>query len=82
MKEFTTTVTQKGQVTIPKKMRDALGIEKYGMVKVIKKRNYIKLKPITDIVEMAGFLDKYIKKNKGVDPLKAREYMETHYKRV
>ncbi len=33
-----------------------------------------------DIVDLAGTLKP--KKNIRVDPLKAREYMETHYKRV
>ena len=33
-----------------------------------------------DIMDLSGSLKP--KKNKGVDPLKAREYMETHYERV
>lgn len=76
------TVTQKGQVTIPKEFRDALGIEKYGSVQIIKEGSTLKIIPLKDIVEMSGFLSNKVRKNKGVDPVKAREYMESHYKRV
>ncbi|NCT55958.1 AbrB/MazE/SpoVT family DNA-binding domain-containing protein [bacterium] len=76
------TVTQKGQITIPKEFRDALGIEKYGKVSISCIDKALRISPTTDFLELGGTLNKYAKKNKGVDPLKARKYMESHYKRV
>ncbi len=76
------TVTQKGQVTIPKKLRDAFKIKTRGKVRVEYARGYIKLYPdnVPDILDLAGKLVPRV--NKGVDPVKAREYMETHYRRA
>lgn len=78
--EFITTVTQKGQVTIPKKMRDDLGIKNNNKVKVEKKEGYLKITPTFDLLDIAGTIKP--RKNAGIDPVKAREYMETHYERV
>lgn len=75
------TVTQKGQITIPKEFRDALGIEKYGQVSLTREGNVIKLSNLKDLSEMAGFLSNRKYKNKGIDPVKARDYMSKNYKR-
>lgn len=72
------TVTQKGQVTLPVHMRSVLGIKPYSTVKVTFAKKAIQIEPVVDILDLAGF----IKAPKGVDALKAREYMQTHYKRV
>jgi AbrB family looped-hinge helix DNA binding protein len=77
MQTSTATVTQKGQVTIPVEMRNILGIKPYSKVLVSLSNKAVKLEPTLDIMDYAGF----IKAPKGMDALKAREYMQTHYKR-
>jgi len=72
------TVTQKGQVTLPKALRDKFGIKAQKRVQITAGKEYIKIKPVLDIVDLAG---KY-KAPKGKNALKAREYMEKHYERV
>lgn len=74
-----TTVTQKGQVTLPKQLRDLVGIDKYDKVIVEAGKNHIKIKPTFDLLDIAGTFNP--RKNKGKSVLKAREYMEKHYKR-
>lgn len=50
------TVTQKGQITIPKAFREILGIEKRGKVnlRVNKRKGVIEIEPTLDLVDMAG----------------------------
>jgi len=74
------TVTQKGQVTIPVAMRRKLGLKTNGRVRFELKKQKIVLEPVLDLLDVAGTFK--VGKNKGVDPVKAREYMEKHYKRV
>ena len=75
--QIITTVTQKGQVTLPKKMREILGINEYDKVFVEAGKDHIKIKPAEDILDLIG---KFKIKNKK-PLLKAREQMEKHYKR-
>lgn len=75
-----TTVTQKGQITLPKQFRKKLGIDKYDKVAITASKNHIKIKPTFDILDIAGTF--HPRKNKHRSALEAREYMETHYKRV
>ncbi|MBI2641003.1 AbrB/MazE/SpoVT family DNA-binding domain-containing protein [Candidatus Roizmanbacteria bacterium] len=75
--QFTTTVTQKGQVTLPKKMRESLNIHEYDKVFVEAGKDHIKIKPAEDILDLAGKFHKKMRKS----ILKAREYMEKNYKR-
>lgn len=72
------TVTQKGQITIPIEARKILGIKPYSRVIVSVSQKALKVEPTVDILDLAGF----IKAPKGMNALKAREYMQTHYKRV
>lgn len=72
------TVTQKGQITIPIQARKILGIKPYSRVLVSISKKAVKVEPTVDILDMAGF----IKAPKGMNALKAREYMQTHYKRI
>jgi AbrB family looped-hinge helix DNA binding protein len=74
-----TTVTQKGQVTLPKQLREAAGISLYGKVFVEADAGQITIKPGTDIFDLAGTFKP--KKNKNKSVLQARSYMEKHYKR-
>ena len=75
-----TTITQKWQMTIPKKIRDLIGLSEPGdfLLEVVdKKEKLIKIKEKLDILDLAGSL-KPLKK-KGI--LEAREEMEKSYKR-
>ena len=72
------TVTQKGQVTIPFGFRKLLGIKPYSKVLISVSEKSVKLEPTFDILDFAPIG----KAPKGMTALKAREHMQTHYKRV
>ncbi len=76
--QFITTVTQKGQVTLPLALRQAVNIDIYDKVTVSAGNGHIKVKPTFDILDIAG---KY-KAKKGQSALKARALMEKHYSRI
>lgn len=78
MQVITTTVTQKGQVTIPKAIRDIVGITLNGRVKVTADEDRVVLIPQKSFLDMVPLMDA----PSGKDALKAREYMAKHYKRV
>jgi len=73
-----TTVTQKGQITLPKALRELVNIDVYDKVIVKLGKGFLKIEPTEDILDIAG---KY-KAKKGQSALKARELMEKEYKRV
>ena len=73
-----TTVTQKGQITLPKVLRELVDISKYDTVRISLKKGYLRVEPVEDILDIAG---KYRAK-KGQSALKARALMEKQYKRV
>ncbi len=75
---YTATVTQKGQVTLPKKLRDKLKIKAYHKVTIKEGKNHLKIYPSADILDFAG----KFKAPTGMTALKAREYMENHYERA
>ena len=77
---YLSTVTQKGQVTIPVYFRRRLGLKTNSRVSFVESKGRILVEREPDLVDLAGTLKP--KKNIGVDPLKAREYMETHYERI
>ena len=72
-----TTVTQKGQITVPKAMRDRLGIKAYGSVVIDADKDHIKVKPVQDVVDLAGSFKTKVTKS----PLAARAQMERSYER-
>ena len=77
---YQTTITKKGQITIPKEIREILKLEegkKLG-VELERKKQEIKIKPIPDILDLAGTF----KPKKRINVLKAREVMERKYERV
>lgn len=76
--QFITTVTQKGQITLSKKIREIFGIDQYDKVLVEVDKNSIKIKPIDDVLDLAGKFKRKMKK----PILKGREAMEKNYKRV
>lgn len=77
---YQTTITKKGQVTIPKEIRDVLRLTKNKklIVDFERRKGEIRIKPSYDFLEVA----KGIKVKKKIDVVKAREYMEKHYERV
>jgi AbrB family looped-hinge helix DNA binding protein len=73
-----TTITQKGQVTIPMVMRKALGWSVYDRVQVRMRDGGAIIEPVPDLMNMAGS----IRPVKGKSALKARAWMEKNYKRA
>lgn len=73
-----TTVTQKGQITLPKKLRDKFKIAPYDRVIVSANRRSIKVSPTRDILDLAGTFRAPIGKN----ALMARKAMEKQYRRI
>lgn len=76
--EKLTTVTQKGQLTIPVEFRRKYKIEEYGKVLVKDAKDHLKIIPTRDILELAGSFK--VRGKKTV--LKARDYLEKNYRRV
>ena len=77
MQVLTTTVTQKGQVTLPKKIRDKLGIFPNSRVVVSASNDSIRIKSVgSDISKLAGTF-KISKGAPGI--LEARKLMEKNY---
>lgn len=77
---YSTTITEKGQITIPKPIREVLNLERGDklFVEVKEKARKIEIKAPEDFLEFA----KKIRVKRKVDPVKAREYMEAHYERA
>lgn len=75
---YHTTVTKKGQITIPKVFRDRLGLDRIRRVTVeMKSTGDLRIKPAPDFLEVA----RKIKVRRKLDPVKAREFMEKNYER-
>ncbi|HLD04035.1 MAG TPA: AbrB/MazE/SpoVT family DNA-binding domain-containing protein [Candidatus Dojkabacteria bacterium] len=75
MLQVLTTITQKGQVTLPKKFRDKLGIKPYQRVKIEQAKGYLKISPTIDILQLAG----KFKAPRGKSALKSRQELEKNY---
>lgn len=77
---YQATITQKGQITIPKFLRDALKLRASSKIvlKLEKSGKEIKIKPAMDILDIAGSLKP--KARKAV--LRARQVMEKNYARI
>lgn len=75
---YQTTITKKGQVTIPKPFRDMLKLNKFRkiVVEIDQKKKILKMAPATDFLEVAR---KITVKRKN--PLLARGLMEKKYVR-
>jgi len=83
---FPTTITQKGQITIPKKIREILGLSlrsNLNITLINKRKKTLQLEIAPDFLMLGNRFLKHIPPNKRkIDPVKAREYMEEHYERV
>lgn len=76
------TITSKGQITIPAALRRDLGLKKntrLNIKKIPSKRTLI-IEKAPDFFEVIKKIR--VTKNKLMDPVKARAYMESHYERV
>lgn len=77
---YTSTVTQKGQITLPKALRNKLNIKTREKVIIKLKEDCIEITPTSDILSIAGFLKNKVKVSKNI--LEAREALENKYDRV
>lgn len=75
---YQTTITRKGQITIPKEIREILKLEvgKKLDVEFERKKKEIKIKPAPDILDLAGTF----KPEKVINAVKVRELMTRKYK--
>ena len=70
-------VTQKGQVTLPKALRDAFAIASYDSVIIERHDDHIAIRPAKTVVDFIGKIKP--RKHARVAPLKARAAMEKEY---
>lgn len=75
--QLISTVTQKGQITIPKEFRQRLNIELNSRVSLKMGKKYLQVAPLKDILDLAGKYKPRVKKS----VLKAREKFEEKYQR-
>ncbi len=53
---LTSTITQKGQVTLPKKVRDVLSVGPNDRIIFVRRGNEYVIKPVKDFTKMRGAL--------------------------
>jgi AbrB family looped-hinge helix DNA binding protein len=77
--KYSTTITKKGQMTIPKEIRENLDIKIPSQVTLDlnEKEKTVRIMPQKDILDMAG----RFRIKKPADVLKAREKFEASYER-
>lgn len=78
--KFTTTVTQKGQITLPKAFRDALGIHPYDQVQLTLKKNLVQVESTEDILDLAGTFKPRKNAHRSIES--ARRALEKTYERA
>lgn len=77
MLKFTASVTQKGQVTLPKRLRERYGIMPLSKVLIAADESSIRIEPTQDITNLAGTFVP----NNAKPVMQAREEMEKTYNR-
>lgn len=77
---YSTTMTQKGQITIPKEVRDAMNFKTSSkiIINFDPKQKKVTVDQAPDLFELAGTF----KIKKRINVLKAREAMEKFYERT
>lgn len=70
----TVTLTQKGQITLPKAFREALAVEPYDSVQLVLDGDSVRIEPVPDLMELSGFLSG--KRDTTISSSKAREAFE------
>lgn len=80
----TVTVTSKGQVTLPSKLRKRLKIVKGEKLLVVQEKNAIKLVPVPKLSNMAGVDEEVFKGRKPSEEIEAtrKEWTKEFEKRV
>lgn len=73
-----TTITQKGQITLPIAMRMYLGMKPYSKVRLFANKTGITVMPTEDILDIAGSF----KPKKRASALAARNAFEKTYHRI
>ncbi len=74
MKKYTAKISKKGQIAIPKKIRDQLSTD---FVEIELKKDKIILSPVKSVLELGGSLKSYAKKR---DREKEKNAWEKHVK--
>lgn len=75
MQQFTSSITSKGQVTIPKNVRDLLGVSSPDKISFIIEKDLVKIMPATSVVEAtAGILKS---KMKSLSPRQEKKAAES-----
>ena len=77
---YQTIITRKGQITVPKEIRDYLGLKRSQKVFIEfeKGKRTARIRPAVNFLEAA----RKIKIRKKLDPLLARDQMEKAYVRI
>ena len=81
MTTFTTTITQKRQVTLGKELMEALQLrigERIDISLMDKKKKIVQIEPLPNLMDLAG----KFKVKGSFDPVPVRAYMEKHYERI
>jgi AbrB family looped-hinge helix DNA binding protein len=77
--KYSYTLTKKGQLTLPREVRERLGLKPLSRVSVFfdEEKQMVQLQPQRDIVDLAGT----IKSKKPFDAEKLRDKFEKEYER-
>ncbi|MFC1623580.1 AbrB/MazE/SpoVT family DNA-binding domain-containing protein [Patescibacteria group bacterium] len=75
---YQTTITSKGQIVVPKYIREVLGVKAGNKLILNLEDNKVVLEAPKDIVDLAGFF----KPKKIKDPLVLRRDFEKNYERI
>ncbi|MBI2415440.1 MAG: AbrB/MazE/SpoVT family DNA-binding domain-containing protein [Candidatus Kerfeldbacteria bacterium] len=77
---FQTTLTQKGQITIPKGIRDILKLSPFAKVRIrlANDQKTALIEPAEDFINLA----QQVTVKKKHNPIKARELLERRYERI